>query len=65
MKPNRDGRTTAEDLSNITQLMLCFNTVLTCVILGSVAVLSQPSPSSLDVSPDDVLQEIVDIYIDR
>ena len=57
MKPTKDGCTTSEDLSSITQLMLCFNTVLMCIVLGSMAMLSQPSPSSRDVPPDDVLQE--------
>eukprot|EP00804_Cyclotella_cryptica_P000428 CCRYP_020672-RA/>CCRYP_020672-RA protein AED:0.50 eAED:-0.30 QI:0/-1/0/1/-1/1/1/0/299 len=65
MKQNREGRNLSGDFSDITQIVVCFNTVLMHVVLGSVALLSQHSSASLQVSPDDVLQEIINIYIDR
>lgn len=49
----------------ITALLVCFNTVLTFVILRSVMVLSYPSTGRLGVPPDNVWQEIFDIFIEK
>jgi len=65
MKQNREARNPSGDFSDITQIVVCFNTVLMHLVLGSVALLSQHSSASLQVPPDDVLQEIIDIYVDR
>lgn len=54
-----------EKQSNITALLMCFNTVLTCDNIGSVVVLPYPSIEQLGVPPDDVLQEIIDNFIKK
>ena len=54
-----------KDDPSFASLLLCYNTVLTCVVLGSVVALSQTEERPAELPPDDVLREIIDSYIDK